>query len=414
MSNPLSGCPVRHDFNPFAPPIRDNPHPFFADARAQTPVFFSELLQAWVVARYEDVQALLKDTERFSSQGAVSARGRATPEALAVLDAGGFEDITVINLDSPEHDAWRRVFLKLFSQRSVARMAPTIREVAARLVDSFAHDAEVEFVSRFAIPLPLRTILILLGIPLDKIEEIKRWSSAFVGLAFGGPPEQQVANAHALLAQQEYLTRLVQHRRAEPQDDIITFLAQTVPEEIPGATDAQIAGLVVELMIAGNETTTIMLCHLLYLLLVKPERWDSLRATPANIPLAIEEVLRMEPAAFGVGRVTRVPVELGGITLPAGARILWSMLSANRDESVFADPNTFDIHRSERKPHLTFGRGNHFCPGAPLARLELQISLETLLERLPQARLASGTDFTHLPSLLRVMPELRLNLSGTP
>jgi cytochrome P450 len=413
MDKPQNRCPVRHDFNPFAPPIRDNPHPFFADARAQTPVFFSELLQMFVVTRYEDVQTVLMDSKHFSSRGSISARLGASPEARAVLDAGGYVDPTLLNLDSPEHDAWRGVYFNLFSQRSVAKMAPTIRQVANRLVDAFVNEEKVDFASRFGVPLPLNTILTLLGVPLDKAEEIKRSSSSTIALAFGGDPSQQVANAHAVVAQQEFLVDLVQRRRADPRDDIISFLAKTVPQEIPGATDAQIASLLVELMVAGNETTTVMLCHLMHLLLVKPERWEALRAKPEHIPLAIEEALRMEPAAVGLARVVREQVELGGVTLPAGAKVLWSMLSANRDESVYEDAHTFDMHRAQPKPHLAFGRGIHFCAGAPLARLELQISLETLLERLPQARLAPGSDFTHLPSLLRVMPELHLIVRPT-
>ena len=394
--------PVSSTFQPFAPPQLDDPYPFFAEARREQPVFFSELLRCWVVTRYEDIYAIIQDPLRFSSAGNIAIpRQGLSGQAQAVLDEGSYRDAPLVNDDPPVHTRWRKVFNQLFARDAIAALKPMIRATAEEMVAGFIQDGQAEMVSRFAYPLPMRVILTWLGVPLDMMDTIKRWCDDWVLLLFASaPPEQHEPLAHSAVALQRYLAGLISERLEHPREDAMSILATRLIEGVqPSPQD--LAGMVAGTLAAGNETTTSMLGHALRLLLVQPERWQLLREQPALIPQAVEEVLRLEPPLMAMSRVTTEPVEVGGVAMPAGTRLLLAFASGNRDEARFERAAEFELGRGNVAQHMAFGKGVHVCVGAGLARLEGRVALEVLTEKLPNARLVPGEPFVYVPGLLR-------------
>jgi cytochrome P450 len=389
-------------FQPLTSPQLEDPHPLLAEARRQQPVFFSEVFQSWVVTRYEDIYAILQDTRRFSSVGNIAVRRELlTPQARAMLSEGDYQDPPLVNDDPPAHSHWRTIFNKLFAPRVIASLEPLIRSISEELVRGMLDEGRADMVSRFAYPLPMRIILAWMGIPQEMMDTVKRWSDAWIQLLFAPlPPEQQLTCAREVLTFQEYIAGLISERMAQPRDDGMSELATRLTDGVQ-ASPRELAGMLSGTLVAGNETTTSMLGFALRLLLEQPERWQLLREQPELIPQAVEEVLRVESPFLGLSRVTTEPVEVGGVALPAGARVLVAFASGNRDAARFAEPERFDPLRQNVQQHLAFGKGVHVCVGAGLARLEGRVALEVLTQRLPRPRLVAGEPFVFVPGLLR-------------
>jgi cytochrome P450 len=370
------------EFDPTRPDQRDNPFDVLERARREQPVFYAPAFGLWVVTRHEDVLAVLKDHRRFSSVGALTSTPAPYPTEVAAVLAEGYPEMPyIIEVDPPLHDRIRGLVTKTFTPRRVAELEPRIVEIAAELIDGFAADGHADIVERFAWPLPLRVLGELFGVPQEDLEQLHRWGTDWLLLQQELPVERRVVHARGLVELQRYLVAAVEDRFERPTDDLIGALVAARNEIDPPLTAVEIAGLPLDLMVAGHVTVTRAIGSTLHRLFsYSPLRDHLLDVTLA--PKAIEEILRLESPAQGLFRITTAEVELGGVTLPKGARVMAHFASANRDGCVFADPDAYEPERDDIKQHLAFGKGIHFCIGAPLGRLELGIALPMLLRRL--------------------------------
>lgn len=379
------------EFDPLSPEQLANPYPVYARLRHERPAFFAEKFGFWVVTRYEDVAAVAKDHQTFSSVNALTSVEPA-PEVVAAL-AEGYPEMPIITAcDPPVHDRLRTLVNRTFTPRRVAEMEPRIREVADELISGFERAGRVDVVERFAWPLPLIVVGDLVGVPRGDLDFIHRWTDEWLlMLQAHGTIEEQVGYARNFVRLQQYFMDALEERGREPRDDLMTALHETWREGGTGLSLPEVMGIPLDLIVAGHVTVTRAVGSGLLLLLEQPDVLAEIRAEPALWPNVAEEILRMESPAQGLFRVTTREVELGGVAIPAGAKVMVHYGAANRDESAFEDADAFDPRRVDvRKRHLAFGTGIHVCLGAPLARLELQLAFPMLFERLPNLRLADG------------------------
>ncbi|HSC91265.1 MAG TPA: cytochrome P450 [Gaiellaceae bacterium] len=377
-------------FDPLDPGQREDPFPLLELARREQPVFHAPEFDLWVVTRYDDVLAVLRDHDAFSSVGALtSSPDPFPPEVEEVLATGWPRMPYVIEIDPPLHDRIRGLVTRAFTPRRIAALEPRIDELATELVDGFIGEGRADVIERFAWPLPLRVLGELLGLPREDLPRLHEWGTDWLLLQQPGPVEQRVAHARGLVELQRYFVEALEERERHPTDDLMgALMAARLDAEDP-LTVPETAGLPLDLMVAGHVTVTRAIGSALATLFRYPPLRDHL-LDPAVAPAAIEEVLRLESPAQGLFRRTTREVELGGVTLPAGARVMAHFGSANRDGCVFADAERLEPAREELARHLAFGKGIHFCIGAPLARLELRLALPLLLRRLPGLRPVAG------------------------
>jgi cytochrome P450 len=381
--------PVRPDYNPFDPAQKRDPFPFYAHARRETPVFYSPLLNMWIVTRYEDILTVLRDPTVFSSLNIIEPPVPPPPEVLEIMSKGIPFVPALINNDPPSHTRVRNLCNKAFSPQRVAAMEVRIRELAHSLVDRFAHAGRVDIIEHFADPLPQTVIADIVGVPRSETEKFVRLSSDWAALIFDGlPTDVQLQLAPNGVAFQHYVADMINQRRHTPQDDLMSALVHAQTEgEVP-LTDWEIVSIVSTLLVAGHPTVTDLIGNALIVLTHHPEYLQALSSDPGLAPTIIEEVLRIESPSPGLPRVTTQDCTLNGVAIPKGAKLFLAYTSANRDESVFPNAEQFDPNRPNLNKHLAFGRGVHYCIGAPLGRLEGRIALKVLTQRLPNLRMA--------------------------
>ncbi|QSY50297.1 MULTISPECIES: cytochrome P450 [Streptomyces] len=340
---------------------------------------------AWLVTRHEDARTVLADP-RFSR---AAAAGRDIPRSTPLPDQ---QNASLLSLDPPEHSRLRRMVTKAFTHRRVSAMRPRVQEIVDGMVDRMTETGPpADLVSALAWPLPLTVICEILGVPAEDHGLFRDWIDRSVALSADDPETIKEAD-NALFS---YISGLVERRRAAPADDLLGQLV-VARDEGDRLSELELVVFGVNLLIAGQETTANELGNFLHTLLSRREHWEALTADPSLIPSAVEELLRHIPLEASVGglgfpRVALEDVGLGGRTVRAGDTVVVPNASANRDGSVFDRPDELVLDR-ERNPHLTFGHGAHHCLGAPLARLELQVALETLVRRLPSLRLDVPAD----------------------
>jgi cytochrome P450 len=362
----------------------------FAQMRARDPVFCQPGIDGetmiWFVTRHEDVVAVLLDDERFVRDPALAL----SEEELAAWSSGmpeafEFIDQHMLNRDGDDHRRLRRLVTKAFTPRMVEELRPRIQEIADDLIDAVADRGEMDLVDEYAFPLPITVIAELLGIPVAGQDRFRRWSNAIVTPAL--EPEA-LAEFGALMGDfVAYLRDLFDRRRADPADDLVSALLR-VRDGGDALSEQELFSMVVLLIVAGHETTVNLIANAVLALLDHPDQLDELRRDPARIPAAVEECLRHDaPVERTLNRWAAADVELGGHTIRRGDTVIAIIGSANRDPERFTAPDALDVRREDTK-HLAFGRGSHYCLGAPLARLEGEIALATLLRRLPGLRLA--------------------------
>ncbi len=381
-------APTGIDFDPLSPEQHRDPYPVYADARARAPVFFAERFGFWVVTRHEDVLTVLRDPATFSSRGAlVSSTDDLPAPVRAVLEEGWPEMPIITDTDRPLHDRIRGLVNRAFTPKRVAELEPRIHEIVAELLDELAPLGAADLVERFAWPLPLRVIGDLLGLPRDDLEQLHRWGTDWLVLQQPGHAEERrLELARSVVSMQRYFMDRVEERRREPGDDLISALVAAADELDPPLPDDAVMGVPFDLIVAGHVTVTRAIGSALLLLLGRPDGLAEL-ADPDRVPALVDELLRLESPAQGLFRTVTRDVELNGASIPAGAKVMVHFGSANRDERVFSCPAKLDPGRGDLPRHLAFGKGIHFCIGAPLARLELRVALPALAERLPNLRL---------------------------
>jgi len=265
-------------------------------------------------------------------------------------------------------------------------------------VNGFVGAGRADLVWQFAYPLPMRVIAEILGVPPADMETFKRWSDdAVARLSVNLPLERQIRCARSLVEFQHYFAAQIEERRARPRDDMLTDLVNARIEGHAPLSVPEMLSLLQQLLVAGNETTTNLIGSMMALVLRQPEILQAVRENPNLATGVVEEALRLESPVQGLFRTTTQEVELGGIRLPKGAHLQLLYASGNRDPAQFACPERLDIHRANAATHLAFGGGIHFCIGAPLARLEGRVALQTLIQRLPNLRLEPGQPLTRVP-----------------
>lgn len=358
-----------------------SPFTVYDEMREQTPVRYDENRKCWDVFRYEDVQYVLKNPKLFSSQ-----RNRANESMLTT--------------DPPKHKQLRDLVNQAFTPRAIEALAPRIQEIADDLLSSHLAKGKIRMVHDLATPLPVIVIAELIGVPTSDRDKFKEWSDVQVKGARDDSDEAfqelmaEKAKNHEELS--NYFTAIMEQRRVQPEDDLISLL---LAAEIDGQklTDKEIVGFCILLLAAGNETTTNLITNGVRILAEQPQLQEQLREHPEMIQTAVEETLRYYPPIVAIGRVAKETVELGGQTIQAGDQVISWVGSANRDEQKFADADTFVPNRKPNQ-HMGFGFGIHFCLGAPLARLEGRVVLQTLLNHMEHIQLVPDTTLQPIQS----------------
>jgi cytochrome P450 len=383
--------PTMDGFDPLSQTFLRDPYVFFERARREAPIFFhpGPPMPFWVLTRYEDVSTMLGDPATFSSR--VLGRAQIPEEYQDTLPPDYFAKI-VKALDPPTHTEVRKLQQKAFRRPRMEAMEDEIVGTADELIDGLLHRGECDLLKDFARPMTLLTMLRYLGLPENDLPAIDQLGDDLLAIFTDGlnPMADDVRRAtwERFMRISGQYTDIVTERAAQPSDsDVLAMLAQGKdPEGCPIRTHQQIGLDIITFLTAGMDTTSNLICETVKLLDEYPEQRDELRENPALIPQAVEEGLRRRQSSIGQMRVTTREVEIRGQRIPAGSLVWGSLASANHDEEVFTDPRTFDIHRANAKDHLGFAKGTHFCVGAPLARLEVRIALQALLERIPSLR----------------------------
>jgi cytochrome P450 len=394
------GCPHAGMAARFDPFDISDPFPLYAQARAEEPIFFSEAIGYWVVSRYDDIKAIFRDYETFSSEVTQTPYKPRPAEVQQVLEAGGFTGGSGLSgRVPPDHTRLRRFITKAFTPRRVQQLEPFIRATAVRMLEAFARDGRADLVGQLAYELPALVIFRMLGIPDNDVPSVKAWANSRVLLNFGDlPVHDQVEHALNLVKYWQYCERMVADRFAHPTDDLPGELVRLYQEGDQSISKHEIVSLCYGQLTAGHETTTNLLGNGLKELLSRREQWEALCGDADLIPGAIEELLRFGPPVFAWRRKIKRDAEVAGVRLPAGANVLLLLGSANRDDAVFTVGEQLDVRRKNAREHLSFGFGIHYCLGAPLARLEARIVLEELTGLLPGLRLVADQQFTFSPN----------------
>jgi cytochrome P450 len=354
------------EYNPFAPAVKEDPYPYYAWLRERHPVYYNDPLQFYVLSRYADVEAAARTPEVFSSAQGIG------PERAPVA--------MMIAKDPPDHTRLRRLVSKAFTPKMVEQLAPRVQEIVDELLDAALPRGAFDLVQDFASPLPVIMIAEMLGVEPERREDFKRWSEAVIHITAGGTKYGDMATY--LQSWQEfkaYMSQIIEARRRSPRHDLVSALVQA-QDERDALTLNEILNFCLLLLVAGNETTTNLITNGALALYTHEAQRQKLRGQPQLIQSAIEEVLRYDGPIQGVFRTTTRDVEVCGTTIAAQSKVLLLWAAANRDPDVFPDPDRFDIERTPNE-HMAFGRGIHFCLGAPLARLEARIATQTILRR---------------------------------
>lgn len=343
--------------------------------------------KAFNVLGYAEVAAAFRDDKTYSS-------------SLIAKSIGPLLANTIVAMDDPEHHVHRSLVFQAFRPKLLARWeTELVRPVADELIDSFAESGRVDLVRNFTFALPVRVIARILGLPRRDLRKFQRWSIEVISI--GSNWDRGMSAFNAL---RDYFAELVDQRRHEPQDDVITELVQA---ELGGQrlSDEEIFAFLRLLLPAGVETTYRSLGNLFYALLNHPDQLAQVRDDPTLIPSAVEEGLRWESPIFNTGRISTRDSRLGGVDIPAGSVVTLFVGSANHDEKVFANPEAFDVHRKPN-PHITFAVGTHSCLGMHLARMENRIALQAILDRLPGLRLDSSVSAPRIVGLPLRSPDV--------
>ncbi|MFC0532444.1 cytochrome P450 [Phytohabitans kaempferiae] len=380
----------------------DDPYPFYAQARRTEPVFHSPRLDAWVVTRFDDIDAILKDPVAFSSANSLRPVRELYPATYAAFAEGYPPKPDHVTSDGETHRRFRAPYAKRLAPGAVKTLEPAIRRRADALVESFAADGGADLISRYASPLPVATAADLFGIAPGDVATAKSGSESLFQLGSADLTEAEEARAaREFVAFQHLVGGYVRQRHAAPEDDLISDVVTALA---PGAgpltvdQEAELVGTICGTIGAGHITTTDTIGNAVRVLLSHPDQWDLLRRRPELLPNAVEEVLRFEAPVPTIFRRATGAATVAGVRIPEGADVLLVFASANRDESRYPDADRFDVTRTPSR-HFGFGAGVHTCVGASLARAQARIALQALVERLPDPRLAPEQTVRLQPSI---------------
>ena len=406
------------------PAVQECPYPAYELLREEAPAFFDAQAGFWVVTRYADVRAIVMDPRRFSSAGTVElVRQRSDPvraeAARRIYEAEGWAPTPTLSLqDDPRHKEVRKVFEHALRAGKVKTLDPLIETIAHRLVDAFAPNGRCDIVREFAVPLPLMVICSQVGVPIDDVWRIKRWTDAWMRrFSLMQTPEAEAESIREEIAFQHYFADIVEGLRQAPNGALLSDLVNMRLSD--GATLGYaeiISHLLSDIFVGGAETTTNAIGEGVLLLCRNAGQYHALTGDlDRRLKVFIEETLRLETPVQTLYRVTTQAVEVGGVAIPADALVSLRFGAANRDDRHFACPENLDLSRRNAASHLAFGAGVHHCIGAPLARREMYWAFSVLLRRCGNIRLApDANDFTHQTGMmLRALNELHIEFDPT-
>jgi len=371
----------------FDPAFKADPYPTYSRLRASAPVHRATLPDGrgvWLITRYEDVLAVLKD-RRFVKDW----RSALTPEQLAqvppIPEVMKPLSQNMLDTDPPDHERLRALVSKAFTPRLIERMRPRIQAIADGLLDAVQDRGEMDLIDDYAFPLPITVIAELLGVPAQDRNNFREWSDAAVSGNASHEYMEKILIPH-MTAFTDYLRALFEEKSKNPRDDLVSALVQA-EEAGDKLSEGELLGMVFLLLVAGHETTVNLIGNGVLALLQHPDQLQKLKEDPSLIKPAVEELLRYDgPVETSTERFAREDVEIGGTVIPRGEMVLVVLAAADHDPERFPDPDELDITRTDNR-HLAFGKGIHHCLGAPLARMEGQIAISTLLARMPNLRL---------------------------
>jgi cytochrome P450 len=393
------------------PLIRNNPFPFYRALRKEEPVYYDPGLDTWLVTRYEDVQAVLRDPITYSLEHGYQDRyaNGFVDELAAIMnrDGGGFiRDI--IACDPPGHTRLRRLLEKAFTAHRVKSLEPRVRQIVADLIEPLAQRGHGDGMKDIGGPLTARVICEQLGFDFEEVSaaRISRWSNAVVAqIGRMQTREEMIAHAREICDLQNYIMPRIRARQLQPREDMISDLvhARLDDEDNPTLSFEEQVSCIRALLIAGNDTTAAAVTNLMLILATQPELAQRLYESVDDerfVARFVEEVLRLEPPVHGLYRTTMREVELGGVRLPAFVQLCILFASSNDDDTHFACPRQLDVERPNIGTNLTFGAGIHRCIGVALAKMEIRVAAQEIIRRLDHIRLAVPREtLTYLPTL---------------
>lgn len=387
---------VNTDYDPLDPAVAAQPHAAYDALHRSGRVHYNPRRATWILHRLDDVRAALRDTDRVtSSHGVTRVRMQA--------------DLVVVT-DGEQHSRLRKQVQPAFTKGALDSWRRIIDKLAAELVDDMITAGDCDAVQRLTMPMPLRVIAAILGVPESDIADFRRWSDEATQIInFTPTPTGMTHTARSMRAAMALRRYFLKHLADGHLKGSGTVLGRLLEHNTDGAlTDNQLFYIAILLLIAGNETTTNLLGGMLHTYAEEPDQYDMIRAKPDLIPQAIEEHVRYTSPIQNLYRYTRADYRVGEVTIPSGSRVLMSFGAANRDPLAFDDPNTFRADRNPRS-HVGFGYGPHLCLGAPLARMEAQAVLRELVDRVTRIEMTGPTTWstnsslrgpTHLPVVL--------------
>ena len=385
------------------------PFHFYATAREEAPVLKLPRSPVpgsdiYLVTSYELISKVLPDWRRFSNRFANLMGGMSNDDPeIAAIRAEGWDPVpTMLTEDPPLQRKYRSLVTKAFSASRVEGMEDYITQICDELIDKLIGKGECDFFADFAIPLPIYVIADQLGVERSDLPKFKAWTSASIAsIGRTKGREALVEAAKSNIEMQKYFAAIIEERRVNPRDDIISELANAKFEGERLLTMAEMLSILQQLLVAGNETTTNALAGGLVHILDQPGMTEHFRTHPEALPNAVEEILRLEAPTKAMWRIVTEDSELGGVQIPAGSGLLLSYDAANRDEAHFPDGETCDFARENASTHFSFGFGTHACVGAMLSRKQMAIAYERLFSRLKDIRLAQPRDeLKYLESIL--------------
>lgn len=404
--NPLT-CPME-EVDTFDPGFLQDPYPFYARTRAEAPVYRDPKNGVVYVATHDLIREINTKPLLFSNKFAENLRSGSvsgpSEEELAILSEGVMVVDTMLTADPPEHTRYRKLTMRAFTYKRVLQMTEYVEDLVHDLIDAMP-DGGCEFKTQFAAKLPMYVISDALGVPREEFASFEDWSNAFI-VQLSGVADQptRLWAASKVVEFQKYFLKVIEEKRADPSDDVISDLVHADLADEGDArklNDAEMLSILQQLLVAGNETTAHTLTAGIYYLLQNPTEAEKLKADPSLVDNFVEETLRYLSPTNNMWRVATGPTDIGGVPVKKGDLILLRYGSANRDEQKFTSPDVFDISRNNAKDHLAFGAGIHTCLGAQLARKEMTTAFPIILERLQDIRLdTSKGNLMYLPSIL--------------
>lgn len=385
------------------PGVMQDPFPAYQWALANAPVFQDPGLGAKIVMSYELCAEATGRVEEFSNDfnSALSGAMAQDPDIHAVLEKGWPQMDTLLTADPPVHTRFRKLVNLAFSMPRVNALEEGIRAKVNALIDTFIEKGECEFVSEFAVGLPVQVICEQLGFSLSEQANVKRWSDAFADrLGHMISKERELECAREVVEFQHAVKAKIDARRVAPTDDLLSDIVNASLAGERPLDDAEILSVAQQLMVAGNETTTHSLAGGIVHLAQNPVAQAKVRKRPEIIPNMIEEVLRLDTPTAGMWRVVKADCTLGGHEFKAGEMIMLRYAAANRDPARFPDPDRFDPERTNARTHIAFGKGIHMCVGNMLSRKEMTVAFQQLLSRLDDIRIAEGAELKVAPSVM--------------